>query len=354
MPGAQIALVFWSEVDAQTLRAGIGKLRTMLPHAEIIGCSTSGIIQDRLILDQCISATLVTFEHTRLKIVRGNIANYPDCIALGADLVTRLAAPDLAHVFLLSDGLHVNGSQLARGLGTALPSGVSASGGLAGDGERFAETSLLVEGEFVHGEVVCLGLYGSHLRVGTGSRGGWEPFGPERLVTASEGNVLSEVDGESALELYERYLGKHAQNLPASGHLFPLNLLEPGASGWVVRTILGVDRNRRALVFAGDIPIGSTVQLMRGNPENLLDGATEAGRLAHLQEGSALAILISCVGRKMLLKQYTDEEVEAVANTLPPGTALTGFYSYGEIAPGDDNSCCLHNQTMTVTVLSEV
>ena len=190
--------------------------------------------------------------------------------------------------------------------------------------------------------------------MGQGTRGGWVSFGPERLVTDSRDNVLLEIDGESALDLYERYLGKHAQNLPASGHLFPLNLRAPGSQTWVVRTILGLDRERKALFFGGDIPLGSTVRLMRGNVDNLLDGAEEAGRNARLG-GESLAILVSCVGRKMLLKQFAEEEIEVVGDALGREATLTGFYSYGEIASGHKGGpCCLHNQTMMVTVLQEM
>lgn len=349
-----LCLVFWSDMDEGDVRAAVDRLRETCAGATIIGCSTGGVIQDRLLFENTVSATLVNFAHTRLKTVSARASDHADNRALGRHLGNALPHEGLTHVFVLSEGLTVNGCTLAAGLAEALPGDIGITGGLAGDGERFRHTAILHGTDIFSDGALCLGLYGDKLVVGQGTRGGWIPFGPERLITASHDNVLLELDGESALELYEKYLGKHAQNLPASGHLFPLNLREPGNSMWTVRTILGLDRDRKALFFGGDMPLGSTVQLMRGNIDNLLDGAQEAGKEARPETGGGLAILVSCVGRKMLLKQFTEEELDAVADALGPGTTLTGFYSYGEIARGmEGEPCSLHNQTMMVTVLHE-
>jgi hypothetical protein len=351
---ADLALLFWSDTDPQTVAESAKSLQTMYPRAIIVGCSTGGVILGNAFLENTVSATLASFEQTRLKSVVGHLRDHKDVYALSRYLAESLPVDGLKHVFVLSDGLSINGCTLASGLAEFLPSTVGITGGLAGDGERFERTHILHETEIISDSVACLAFYGESLEIGQGSRGGWVPFGPERLVTASHGNVLLELDGESALELYERYLGKHAKNLPASGHLFPLHVREAGSTNWVVRTILGLDREKNALLFGGDIPHGATARLMRGNIDNLLDGAEEAARKARLPGRDALAILVSCVGRKMLLRQFVEEEVDSVAQNLEPGTTLTGFYSYGEIASGESGkSCCLHNQTMTITVLRE-
>jgi hypothetical protein len=351
---AHLALVFWSDTDEETVAAGVRSLRASCPQAIILGCSTGGVIAGQAFLENSVCATLVSFTRTRLKSAAACLKDHADVRALSRTLAESILAHDLVHVFVLSDGLAINGCALASGLAEFLPSSVKITGGLAADGERFERTSILHDTQILSSAVVCLGFYGENLQIGQGCRGGWVPFGPERLVTKSHDNVLLEVDGESALDLYERYLGKHAKNLPASGHLFPLHLREAGASNWVVRTILGLDRRERALFFGGDIPLGATVRLMRGNMDNLLDGAQDAARHARLAGDDALAILVSCVGRKMLLKQFVEEEIETVAENLGPGAILTGFYSYGEIACDETKeSCCLHNQTMTITVLRE-
>ncbi|RJQ51925.1 MAG: hypothetical protein C4530_19405, partial [Desulfobacteraceae bacterium] len=187
--------------------------------------------------------------------------------------------------------------------------------------------------------------------------GGWDPFGPERLVTRSKGNVLYELDGQSALELYKRYLGEHAKELPASGLLFPLNMRTAESDSGVVRTILAVDEADQSMTFAGDVPEGAHVRLMKANFDHLVDGAIGAAQTSYEAIGSRspeLAILISCVGRKFILKQRVEEEVEGVQEVLGADTVLTGFYSYGEICPSAPRANCeLHNQTMTITTFAE-
>jgi hypothetical protein len=229
------------------------------------------------------------------------------------------------------------------------------TGGLAGDGARFEKTLVVLDGAPEERRVAAIGFYGSRLKVGFASLGGWDPFGPERLITRSKGNVLYELDGQSALKLYKSYLGKHAHGLPASGLLYPLSLRpEPDGSA-VVRTILSVDDKEQSLTFAGDVPQGRYARLMKANFDRLVDGASGAARCCHNAAGSAdLAILISCVGRKLVLRQRIEEEVEGVRDVLGAKTVLAGFYSYGEISPFASGAKCeLHNQTMTITALSE-
>jgi hypothetical protein len=278
-------------------------------------------------------------------------------IGLGRSLAESLDPENLRHVLVLSDGIHVNGSDLVRGLTEQLPSGVTVTGGLSGDGSRFQETLVIWDGNPESKAVAAVGLYGEKLTVGYGSLGGWDQFGPERLITRSEGNVLFEMDGRSALELYKKYLAEHATGLPASGLLFPLALRMAEGDTPVVRTILAVDEERQSMTFAGDVPEGAYARLMKANFDRLIDGASGAARTSHAALGSSsadLAILISCVGRKMVLGQRIEEEVEAVRDVLGDHPVLTGFYSYGEISPFTPGARCeLHNQTMTVTTIAE-
>ncbi|HRC76477.1 MAG TPA: FIST C-terminal domain-containing protein, partial [Kouleothrix sp.] len=215
----------------------------------------------------------------------------------------------------------------------------------------------LADGAPAPGLVAGLGLYGKRLKVGFGSLGGWDPFGPERLITRSSGNVLYELDGRSALTLYKKYLGEHAAELPAAGLLFPLSLRTRTGETGLVRTVLSVDEEAQSMTFAGDMPQGAYARLMMANFDRLIDGAIGAARTSYHAIGDTspdLAILISCVGRKLLLKQRVEEEIEGVRDVLGPHTPITGFYSYGEISPFTPGANCeLHNQTMTITTLAE-
>jgi hypothetical protein len=337
-------------------QAPFADLARAFPAACLAGCSTAGEISGTAVRDESLVATVVGFAHARVASAAVRIADHPDSHAAGEALARRLAPAGLRHVFVLSDGLMVNGSGLVRGLESALPEAATITGGLAADQGAFKETRVLVDGRPQAGAVTAVGFYGDRLRVGYGSLGGWDPFGPERLVTSAQGNVLLEMDGASALELYKQYLGKHAADLPASGLLFPLSIRCADATHPVVRTVLAVDETSRTMTFAGDIPQGAYARLMKANPNGLVDGATGAARAAQ-DCGSAhpaLAVLVSCVGRRMVLKQLVEEELETVREVFGPDTVLAGFYSYGELAPFFKDACCeLHNQTMTVTTISE-
>jgi hypothetical protein len=345
----------------------VAQIRAAFPAACLLGCSTAGEIHGTHVVDDTVVLTAVTFAHTQVRGVSIDLGPNRDSWLAGEALIGLLPpelpgrpgapADRLAHVLVLSDGLQVNGSELVAGMTARLPSGVAVTGGLAGDGAAFGATRTLMDDRLAAGAIVAVGLYGARLRVGIGSLGGWDPFGPERLVTRAEGNVLCELDGYSALGLYKKYLGEHAAGLPATGLHFPLSLRRAPGQQPVVRTILNVDENRQSIVFAGDIPEGSRVQLMKANFDRVVDGAIGAASSSREALGGSpveLALLISCVGRKLALKQRIEEEVEGVRDVLGPGATFCGFYSYGEIAPFRTGcSCELHNQSMTVTTMTE-
>jgi len=335
----------------------IHDIKAAYPKALLFGCSTAGEICGTQVTDNSLVITAVSFESTHIKGTHVEINSSVDSLQAGEVLARSLETDNLVHVIVLSDGLNINGSDLVRGLTKNLPQGVSITGGLAGDGERFQETVTFLDEVPARNTISMLGFYGKSLKVGYGSVGGWDPFGPERLITRSKGNILYELDGKSALELYKLYLGEHAKNLPASGLLFPLSVRPKEGQIGVVRTILSINEEEQSLTFAGDVPEGVYARLMKANFDRLIDGAIDAAKKSLMTIGSfspELAILISCVGRKMILQQRTEEEIEGIREVLGDQTVLTGFYSYGELCPFTPNTKCeLHNQTMTITVLSE-
>ena len=354
---AQLVLLFGSR-QVLLKKAPRQAVQEAYPAAKVLGCSTAGEICGTTVLDDSLVATAIHFERTRVKGARMAIADVADSVRAGQQLAQALDRDGLRHVFVLSDGLHINGSELVRGLREHLPADVTVTGGLSGDGDAFKETLVLWDGPPQSHMVAVLGFYGPHLKVGYASLGGWDPFGPERVITKSSGNRLYELDGKSALALYKKYLGDHAKDLPAAGLLFPLSLRVPGESGaGVVRTILSVDEGEQSMTFAGDMPEGAYARLMKANFDRLIDGAVGAARTSAAalgQGGADLAILISCVGRKLVLKQRVEEEVEGVRDVLGPQAVMTGFYSYGEISPFTPHARCeLHNQTMTITTFAE-
>ena len=253
----------------------------------------------------------------------------------------------------MADGLKINGSELVKGLNSIFD--VSVTGGLAGDDLTFEQTLVFADGPATEMSAVAIGFYGENLHVSVGCKAGWEEFGAKRIVTKSEGNVIYEIDNKPALGLYEAYLGRYIKDLPASGLLFPLNIQEYEGDNEVIRVMMGINEDK-SIIFAGDIPEGSTVRLMKTNIDNLIDGSSlVANTIQPYNQKRSLALTVSCSGRRSVLKQLVDEEIDVLHDILGDNSQVVGFYSFGEIAPFSDNvqDCKLHNQTMTLTVIYE-
>ena len=355
-PAAEAPLVF--AFGAPAYRgddAPLQALAAAYPGGVVVGCSTSGEIHNDEVLDDSISVAVVDFERTTFRAHTVACVKASASAAAGRALAEALAAPDLKAVLLLSEGLTVNGTALVEGVNSVLPEGVVVTGGLAGDGADFGSTWVFSDGKLGGGRVVAVGLYGDDVVVGHGSRGGWDAFGPQRKVTRSTDNVLFELDGSPALALYKEYLGERAAGLPATGLLFPLLITRDGHEESLVRTILAVDEAEQSLTFAGDIPQGATAQLMRANFDRLVEGAAGAGTAAAEigHSGDTLSLAVSCVGRRLVLRERAEDECEAALDELPDNTVQVGYYSYGELSPNGAGRCDLHNQTMTLTTISE-
>lgn len=335
------------------------EVRAMYPDSHILSCSTAGEIIATQVRDNSVALSAVFFEKTTIKFAQANIESNKESLAVGKRLANALLGENLVHAMVFSDGQRVNGTQLVQGFNSVLPQNVSVTGGLVGDGADFKKTLVGLDESGREGNIVAIGFYGTALHVGYGSLGGWDPFGLERTITKSEDNILYELDGRPALQLYKEYLGDQAKDLPGSGLLFPLRLrIKSGDKEVeVVRTILGVDEEKQSMTFAGDMPVGAQATLMKANFERLIDGASGAGSMSIEPLGSRaqLAILISCVGRKLVLKERVEEEIEAVQAEIGEGVPMIGFYSYGELCPvaSTEKQCELHNQTMTITSFRE-
>jgi hypothetical protein len=353
----QLALLFAAPAyftDASFLDG----LRKDLPHAHIVGCSTAGEISPKGVTDNSAVVSAISFDHATLRTAHSRVENAGDSRAAGIRLAKELAGPGLKAIFILAPGVDVNGSEIISGITSVVGESALLTGGLAGDNGAFKQTWQMHDELCSDRLLVGVGFYGEGLDISHGSFGGWNSFGPARLATCVEGNVLYELDGEPALNVYKRYLGDYANDLPASGLLFPFAILNDDQSeSGLIRTLLGIDEAKGSITLAGDVPAGSFLRLMYASNDALVNGAEAAAQSANRMlrgSGQALALLVSCVGRKLVMGDQIDEEVEAVSSVFGPSCALTGFYSYGEISPFvESTECKLHNQTMTITYLSE-
>lgn len=351
---AQLVFVFGASalLRTTTVRRSLSQL---MPEAALVGCSTAGEILDSEVTDDGLVAMAIEFATTTVRCTCRRVVEAAQSFTIGRELATDLVDDGLRHVLVISEGLKVNGAALANGLREALPCDISGTGGLAGDGARFAETMVMLNDDVESGLVVAVGFYGPDIEVGWASAGGWDAFGPRRLVTRAQDNILFELDGQPALTLYKSYLGDRAAGLPSTGLLFPLELLPARAEDpSLVRTILAVDEAQQSVTFAGDVPEGRYVRLMKSSIDKLIWGAEQAGHLIQPTRPVEAVLMVSCVGRRLLLDQRTEEEIEAVLTELKQPAGAIGFYSYGEIGPaGLTPGCELHNQTMTLTTFAE-
>lgn len=328
----------------------------LFPNAKIVGCSSSGNILNAQVSEYSIVATAISFDNAWVEL-SSIIFNDGDNIEeLSQSLINNLPKKDLKHIFLMSDGLLINGSELTRGI-NKINSFTTVTGGMAGDGSRFKETYVIANTIPLQKTIVAVGFYGDSLIAQSGCFAGWSEFGAERTISKSSGNILYEVDGEPALDLYKKYLGQYASQLPNSGLRFPLNIKENDDSPEVIRTLLSINEKEKSITFAGDMPKGYKARLMKPDINALIDGAGKAASVINkINDKTALGLIVSCVGRKVVMNQLIDDELEIIQEILGDNMHLSGFYSYGEIAPFQNDllSCQFHNQTMTLTTIYEL
>ncbi|OAD46044.1 FIST signal transduction protein [Polaribacter atrinae] len=337
------------------------EIRDKFKDGHFVFGSACGDISSESIDDESITITAIEFEKSNFIIKTTNVLNTDsdakvDSFKVGKDLISQFPEEGLKHIFVISEGSFINGSQLTEGMNSATDNNLLITGALCGDDARFEKTIASYNEKPKVGEIVAIGLYGESLEITFSINGGWTPFGPERIVTKSEGNTLYELDNLPALDLYKKYLGEKSKELPGAALLYPLNVKTEDGHNTIVRSILNIDEAENSMILAGDILENSKVQLMMTNVDNIVNAAEKAAKsaLEFRNKKPELAILVSCIGRKLVLDQRVEEEVEEVMEVVGDATTITGLYSYGEIAPFiGENSCQLHNQTMTVTLISE-
>lgn len=333
------------------------EIREMFPDGHIIFASSCAEISSNTVNNNSITITAIEFEKSNFLVKTSNVLNKDlDSFKTGDELIKQFPQDGLRYVFVISEGSFINGSELTRGMSTSTKDNLIITGGLCGDDDRFEKTLASYNENPKEGELVAVGFYGETLEISFSIHGGWTPFGPQRIVTKSDGNTLYELDGLPALDLYKKYLGEKAKDLPAAALLYPFSVTTEGERQSIVRSILNIDEEKNAVILAGDIKENAKVQLMMTNVDHIANASERAASqaLEYRVNKPDLAILVSCIGRKLVLDQRVEEEIEEVIEVLGEDTVISGFYSYGEIAPFHGESACqLHNQTMTITLMSE-
>lgn len=332
-------------------------VKTKYPNATVVICSTAGQITNHNIIKNTIVTTAIEFEKSKIKIAKYNLLEQKDLSLLGKTIKDEITTDDLVAIMVLSEGTHVNGTELVEELSRATDSKIPIFGGIAGDSRNFQKTIVGINENAKEGEIALIGFYGSHLKFGFGCEGGWTDYGPEREVTHSHKNVLYKIGDYYALDLYKEYLGQYTNDLPGSALYFPLSMKENENASPVVRTILSINEEDKSMTFAGNIPQGATVKLMKANFDKLIDASFIAAKatIKELNDNPQLVMAVSCVGREIVLDNRIEEEIEIMKDLYGKDAFLFGFYSYGEISPVVTHKPCeLHNQTISITAMLEI
>jgi hypothetical protein len=342
-------------------KAGIDALLSgisdVVQTENIIGCTTDGEIYDKgLSTGSAVLGGIATDQLQFHTVVVENLAGRSE--AAGRRLASDLPA-SVAYVQLFSDGLSGNGCAILRGMAAVLGEELPIAGGTAGDDGKFEQTWQFAGNRVFTDAAVAIGFSGE-LKLGTGIRSGWSPIGLAKKVTRASGNILYELNGEPALKVFERFLGKHAEKLPSIGVEYPISLLgrwgDVGENEYqLLRATMSVNRADGSIIFAGEIPEGAMVSLTCGDTVSILDAAEKAAQLAISDLGDATPAVIycySCMARKIVLGRRTREEIERIRRTVGSSVPIMGFYTYGEFCRMQCNGpTYLHNETVTLSVI---
>ena len=327
-------------------------LQTFYPKAQIIITSTAGNILDTSIDTYSAVATAICFNKAYVKACSLQIGSNSTKDKIQHS-INSLQNDDLKHLFLFGPGIQNEANFLDT---LEIKAGVTISGGFAGDAFRFDHTYQQLNNQGSQNTFIIIGLYGSTLHIETSSETGWQEFGSQRVITKAKKNIIYEIDNQPAIELYKRYLGKRANDLPKSALRFPLSIKDhQNDKSRVVRALTQINQDN-SLTFSAEIKEGSIVKLMKTNVHNTLDSAfLAAKKIRPFNSNSSLTLVISCCARRNVLKQFSEEEVELIQDILTTKTQLIGFYSYGEIAPIHkiEEKSILRNHTLTITTIYE-
>lgn len=353
-----LVLVFGNRILLQqTPNPFLKDLRSMYPKADLVVASSAGEICNGNKEENTITAAALIMQKTTIRVTCRNVKETAgNSVKLGALVAGDLKGDKLRSVILFADGYHINGDDLVEDLAAILGKEVQITGGLAGDDTRFQMTLVGVNEELAEGNVVAVGFYGDHFKTDVGINRGWDLFGPERTITRSDKHILYEIDNMCALDLYKKYLGKYADELPGSALLFPLCITAPDGKNSLVRTVLSVDEKAGTMQFAGNMPQGAKLRFMKANLDQLILGSENVE--GQLREGgfdsSQFSLVVSCVGRKIVLSERIEEELDSLSDIIRSSSNMLGYFSYGEIGPAmDKTKCYLHNQTTIVTTFTE-
>lgn len=333
---------------------GFKELCEKFPNAIITGCSAGGEIYEDELHDGSLSIAISKFEKTKLMVKYVKITQDKDSFNGGANLMKQFEQEGLKSLFILSDGVRINGSSLVDGFNTMLDRDISITGGMASDYGNFEKTWVIVNRKAIPDHVSAIGFYGDNIEVDYASEGGWNRYGLERLVTSCDNtNTIYTVDHKPVLQLYKDYMGEHSKKLPSSAFEFPVLVIDEEGDT-KTRAVYAANEETQSISVYSDIKEGNKMVFLKGNPYYLIEGAQKAAEhLKYTNDTPVLSLAVSCVGRRAVLKEQTEDEIEILKEVFNDNISQVGFYSHGELSPRASGKCGLLNQTMTLALIWE-
>jgi hypothetical protein len=324
---------FSADLDPALVQKGLA--RSLPPEVVLVGCSSYAEIDSAEALTR--SVTLLGCRSASCKAQAASLpADGRSPRELGRALGAQLAPFSPRLLLLFPDVLTVNATQLLRGVQEVFGSEFPIIGGAPADSGAFQRTHLLCGRTLQTSGVVALALRGP-LHISTAARSGYLPISIARTATRVEaGNVLLELDGRPALDVYREFLGPRAGEMPAVSVEFPLGIVQEGreAAPALTSAIFKVDEARRALILGGDIPAGGQLRILSAARTEVLAGAKAATELAcRGLPNPDVALLFNCMSRKVSLGPRYKDEYAGALSLLPAELPKVGFYTFGELSP---------------------
>ncbi|MBI3333062.1 MAG: FIST C-terminal domain-containing protein [Candidatus Omnitrophica bacterium] len=357
-----LVLLFASvRFDQESLLKGV---TSMTGRAPLVGCSTAGEITSHGPSRRSVVIMAIASDSLRIATGLGRgISHKPrEAGRQAAAEASRARLPN-PHAFLMfPDGISGNVAEAIRGVQDVLGLSFPIVGGSAADDFGFNWTSQYFEGRAYTDSVAGVLLTGP-IALGIGARHGWQPLGKPRRVTRARANVVEELDGTSAVNLYETYFetaaaSMKAESLAGVSILYPLGMPIPGEEEYLLRNVLRVDPGG-SLIYAGEIPEGSEVRLMMGSKAKAMEAARRAAEQAMVgiaPRPAQFGLVFSSCSRYRLFGREAGRELELIRQALGPAVPLIGFYDYGEQAPltaaGFRGRSHFHNETVVVVAVS--
>jgi hypothetical protein len=347
--------------DQQRLLEGIHAVSAGIP---LIGCTTDGEISSSGLSEESVVVLALACDDIKFHTTHATSLSQDSYLA-GVNIGQAFKNCKCEYIQIFSDGLTGNAVKVIDGIQSVLGKSIKIAGGTSGDGGLFIQTYQYYNDQVLTDSIVAVAFEGN-FSLGMGSGCGWFPVGTTKQITKSDGNTLYELDGMPALQVYEKFLGRYASQLPAVGVEYPLGLLgshddDEGDEYFLCRATMGVDREKKSITFAGDVPQGALVKMTMGNENDVIEAGRKAAEdaLAEMKINSkdirAKAIfLYSCMARKIVLGSRTGEEIAEIRKKVGNNVPIIGFYTYGEYAPsGKRKQARFHNETVTLTIIGQ-